>query len=150
MASKEQVKKLIKTIKTEHKLTQAEISTRIGYEEKTLTQLLSKGDNLDHAYNGLQLLLAGLKNSTNSNPYLKLLEENDRFFKNEYSKILSSLERLIGLGMKQEALIKLNLEHTGNVEALQKGVEPEVVHEQINNQIAELGASGETDNDAGI
>jgi len=79
--------------------------------------------------------------------YLKLLESNDQFFKNEYSQLLLSLNKLINLHRKQEALIKLNLEHVGTVEALQKGIEPEVVHEQINNQIAELGTSEQTDND---
>lgn len=142
MISKEQVKKIIKTIKTEHKLTQAEISTKIGYEEKTLTQLVSKGENLEHAYNSLNLLLEGLKNSTIVSPYQRLLEDNDRFFKNEYAQLLISLNKLIDLGKKSEALIKLNLEHIGNVEAIQKGVSPDEIHEQINNQIVEMGPSG--------
>jgi hypothetical protein len=149
MISKEQVKTLIKTIKVNHKLTQAEISKKIGYEENTLTQLISKGENLDHAYNSLNLLLnglGGLKNSTNDN-YLKLLEDNDRFFKNEYAQMMLSLKELIALGRKQEALLKLNLQHIGAVEALQKGVEPEVVQEQINIQIADMGPSEEMDND---
>ena len=83
------------------------------------------------------------------NKYLKLLEENDRFFKTQYHAILSNLSRLVEIGKRSEELIKLNLEHIGTVEALQKGVDPDVVHEQINIQIAELGASEETGNDAG-
>jgi hypothetical protein len=43
--------------------------------------------------------------------------------------------------------LKLNLQHVGAVEALQKGVEPEVVQEQINIQIADMGPSEEMDND---
>lgn len=81
------------------------------------------------------------------NKYLQLLESNDRFFKNEYAQMLLSLRELIGLSKKQEALLKLNLQHVGAVEALQKGVEPDVVQEQINIQIAEMGTSEETDND---
>lgn len=86
-------------------------------------------------------------NSDNSN-YIKLLESNDRFFKNEYAQMLLSLRELIGLSKKQEALLKLNLQHVGAVEALQQGVDPEVVQEQINIQIAEMASSGEMDNDA--
>lgn len=149
MASKEQVRSLIKTIKSEYRLKQADISKRLGYEENTLTQLLSKGENLDHAYNGLNLLLEGLKNSTNSNPYLKLLEDNDRFFKNEYAVLLASLNKLIGLGMKQEALIKLNLQHTGVIEALQKGEDVDEIQAQINSQIAEIGPYEQRDSDDG-
>lgn len=149
MASKEQVKSLIKTIKSEYRLKQADISKRLGYEENTLTQLLSKGENLDHAYNGLNLLLEGLKNSTNSNPYMKLLEDNDRFFKNEYATLLASLNKLIDLGMKQEALIKLNLQHTGVVEALQKGEDVDEIQAQINSQIAEIGPYEQRGSDGG-
>lgn len=68
--------------------------------------------------------------------YIKLLEDNDRFFKTEYHNLLLSLNKLMEIGTRSEELIKLNLEHIGNVEALQKGVDPEIVHEQINNQIA--------------
>lgn len=149
MVSKEQVKKIIKTIKTGYNLTQEEISTRLGYEGKTLTQLLSKGDNLDHAYNSLNLLLEGLKNSTNSNPYVRLLEENDRFFKNEYAQMLISLNRIIDLGKKSEALLKLNLQHTGIIEALQKGADVDEIQAQINSQIADIGPSEQTDSDDG-
>lgn len=149
MASKEQVRSLIKTIKSEYRLKQADISKRLGYEENTLTQLLSKGENLDHAYNGLNLLLEGLKNSTNPNPYLRLLEDNDRFFKKEYALLLTSLNKLIDLGMKQEALIKLNLQHTGIVEALQKGEDIDEVQAQINNQISEIEPYEQKDNDGG-
>lgn len=84
--------------------------------------------------------------NNNQDKYLKLLEENDRFFKTQYHGILTSLSKLIEIGRRSEELIKLNLEHTGTVEALQKGVDPDVVHEQINNQIAELGASEEMGN----
>jgi hypothetical protein len=79
--------------------------------------------------------------------YMKLLESNDQFFKNEYAQMLLSLKELIGLSKKQKALLKLNLQHVGAVEALQKGVEPDVVQEQINTQISEIGPSDEMDND---
>lgn len=85
----------------------------------------------------------------NQDKYIRLLEENDRFFKTQYHAILANLSRLVEIGKRSEELIKLNLEHTGIVEALQKGVDPDVVHEQINIQIAELGASEEMGNDAG-
>jgi hypothetical protein len=88
------------------------------------------------------------KEYSQNDKYVSLLENNDRFFKNEYAQLLSSLNKLIDLSKKQEALLKLNLQHVGAVEALQKGVEPEVVQEQINIQIADMGASEETDNDA--
>lgn len=81
------------------------------------------------------------------NKYIQLLESNDRFFKGEFSKITSSLEKLIGLGMKQEALIKLNLQHMGIVEALQKGENVDDIQAQINNQISEIGPYEQKDND---
>lgn len=149
MISKEQVKSIIKTIKTKHSLTQAEISAKAGYEAKTLTQLISKGENLEQAYGRLNLLLEGLNNSTKKDPYLNLLEENDRFFKSEYAQMLVSLNKLIGLGMKQEALIKLNLQHTGVVEALQKGEDVDEIQAQINSQIAEIGPYEQRDSDDG-
>lgn len=79
--------------------------------------------------------------------YIALLESNDRFFKQEIPKLFSSLERIMVQGERLESLIKLNLEHTGNVEAMQREVEPEAIHEQINNQIAEMGPSSGTGND---
>lgn len=79
--------------------------------------------------------------------YMRLLEGNDQFFKTEYAKILSSLEQLIGLGQKQEALIKLNLQHTGVVEALQKGEDVDEIQAQINNQISEIGPYKQKGND---
>lgn len=126
----------------------------------TITEILGKRQNIQPeqwdkfvAHFGLNTEISG-KSTNEDNPvnnqdkYLKLLEGNDHFFKTEYAQLLLSLNKLIDLHRKQEALIKLNLEHVGNVEALQKGIEPEVVHEQINNQIAELGTYEEMDNDA--
>lgn len=82
-----------------------------------------------------------------TNAYVTLLESNDQFFKREYAQLLISLNKLIDLGKRSEALIKLNLEHIGNVEAIQKGVSPEEIHEQINNQIVEMGPSEQMGND---
>lgn len=82
-----------------------------------------------------------------SDAYLALLESNDRFFKNEYAQMLISLNKLIDLGMKQEALIKLNLQHMGVVEALQKGADVDEIQAQINSQISEIGPYGQKDND---
>lgn len=79
--------------------------------------------------------------------YIELLEGNDQFFKNEYAQLLLSLNKLIDLGMKQEALIKLSLQHVGVVEALQKGSDVDEVQAQINSQIAEIGPYGQKDND---
>lgn len=89
------------------------------------------------------------KASNNPNPYLKLLEDNDRFFKTEYHNLLISLNKILEIGMRSEELIKLNLEHVGNVEAHLKEVDPDIVHEQINNQIAGMGAVEQKDMYAG-
>jgi hypothetical protein len=107
-------------------------------------------DNMSHMLAKSSTDVTFKSNSTSdgiADKYIALLENNDKFFKNEYAQMLLSLKELIGLNKKQEALLKLNLQHVGAVEALQKGVEPEVVQEQINNQIADMGASEETDND---
>lgn len=85
----------------------------------------------------------------NQDKYIKLLEGNDNFFKNEYAQMLASLKELIGLSMKQEALLKLNLQHVGVVEALQKGEDVDGIQAQINNQIAEIGPYEQKDNGDG-
>lgn len=68
MASKKQVKDLIKTLKEKTGMTQEELSAGAGYEPKTLTQLVSKGEGLESVYNQLRLAYsAELKNSTGEN-----------------------------------------------------------------------------------
>lgn len=68
MASKKQVKDLIKTLKGKTGKTQEELSVGAGYEPKTLTQLVSKGEALESVYNQLKLAYAAeLKNSTGEN-----------------------------------------------------------------------------------
>lgn len=65
MISKNDLKALIKSIKEKTGLTQEEISIAAGYKEKTLTQLLSKGENLESAFTQLKLAYAKeLNNST--------------------------------------------------------------------------------------
>jgi transcriptional regulator with XRE-family HTH domain len=118
------------------------LSTLLGFELNELTEPKVR-DNKSVPKNGKS------RGNNNSN-YVSLLESNDQFFKNEYAQMLLSLKELIGLNKKQEALLKVNLQHVGIIEALQKGVEPEVVQEQINNQIADIGPSEERDNDADI
>ena len=82
-----------------------------------------------------------------ANAYIRLLESNDQFFKNEYAQMLLSLNKLIDLGKKSEALIKLNLQHTGIIEAHQQGVSKDEIQAQINNQIAGIGPSEQKDTD---
>jgi transcriptional regulator with XRE-family HTH domain len=81
--------------------------------------------------------------------YIRLLEQNDQFFKTQYHNLLISLNTIIAQGQKSEVLLKLNLQHVGAIEALQRGLEPDVVQEQINNQIASLSPDDNTDNDGG-
>ena len=144
--------------------THESLAVIIGANGKnTITEILGKRQNIQpeqwdkfrlhfglHTDTSVQAQKSIEKEGNNKNPqdkYLMLLEDNDRFFKNEYAQLLSSLNKLIDLGKKQEALLKLNLQHVGAVEALQQGVDPEVVQEQINIQIAEMVSSGETGND---
>jgi hypothetical protein len=81
--------------------------------------------------------------------YIRLLEQNDQFFKTQYHNLLISLNTIIAQGQKSEVLLKLNLQHVGAIEALQRGLEPDVVQEQINSQIASLSPDDNTDNDGG-
>lgn len=68
MASKKQVKDLIKTLKERTGKTQEELSVGAGYSPKSLTQLISKGEGLEPVYNQLRLAYAAeLKNSTGEN-----------------------------------------------------------------------------------
>jgi transcriptional regulator with XRE-family HTH domain len=116
------------------------LSNLLGFQLNELSEQSVRGPNYDQKGNK--------QNGKNDNSgYVALLESNDKFFKHEYAQMLLSLNKLIDLGKRSEALIKLNLEHTGNVEALQRGVDPEVIHEQINNQIADMGPSDEKGND---
>lgn len=66
MASKKQVRDLIKTLKEKTGKTQEQLSEGAGYKPKTLTQILSKGEDLEPVYNQLRLVYAGELNiSTN-------------------------------------------------------------------------------------
>lgn len=91
----------------------------------------------------------GKSKGSDKGNYVSLLESNDHFFKNEYAQLLISLNKLIDLGMKQEALIKLNLQHMGVIEALQKGEDVDEIQAQINSQIAEIGPYEQRDTDDG-
>jgi hypothetical protein len=78
MKSKKDVIALIKTIKEKTGKTQAKISLGAGWEEKTLTQLLSKNSGMEAVYSQLSLAYKDvLNNSTTSpidvNPSLKAI-----------------------------------------------------------------------------
>lgn len=80
MKSKKDVIALIKTIKGKTGKTQAQISVVAGWEEKTLTQLLSKNSGMDSVYNQLNLAFKEvLNNSTlpihDANPSLKAISK---------------------------------------------------------------------------
>jgi hypothetical protein len=65
MISKEQVQSLIKQIKEATGLRQGQISIEAGYKEKTLTELVSKGEKLESVYTQLRLVFKDrLKKST--------------------------------------------------------------------------------------
>jgi transcriptional regulator with XRE-family HTH domain len=68
MVSKKNLQDLIKDIKKKTGKTQQEISSGAGYAEKTLTQLLSKGEDLETVYNQLRIVYSKeLNNSTYEN-----------------------------------------------------------------------------------
>lgn len=129
----------------------AAIEKKTGIPKSQVSKVLSKKLQpsekfLEKFYESFQIVskettVEKLPNGSNGDRYLKLLEDNDRFFKTEYAQLLISLNKLMDIGKKSEALIKLNLEHIGNVEAFQKGIPAEEIHEQINNQIVEMGPS---------
>jgi len=101
----------------------------VGVDEKTThEQLVPQGSK-------------GTKDDTGSQTdyrqkYLELLTDNDRFFKSTYAQVLINLEKLYGQSKTLESLVKINLKHTGSVEALARGLEPDQIQEQINNEIA--------------
>lgn len=74
-----------------------------------------------------------------SGEYLALLQSNDTFFKNQYSafntQVLANLTALVKQAKNLEALVKLNLEHTGNIEAHQLGIPPAEIHDKINKDV---------------
>jgi hypothetical protein len=68
MISKEQLRELIDYLKERTGKSQQELSKEAGYEEKTLTQLLSGRAKVDKAYNQLRRVYSPwLKNSTYNN-----------------------------------------------------------------------------------
>lgn len=76
--------------------------------------------------------------------FVEFLKSNDAFFKNQYTafnaQVLANLTALVNQAKTLEALLKINLEHTGNIEAAQLGVPKEQVHDNINRDI--LAAAG--------
>lgn len=66
MVSKKELRALIKTIKEKTGKNQGEISEGAGYKIKTLTQLLSKNEDLEPAYNQLKLVYKGVLNNSTS------------------------------------------------------------------------------------
>jgi transcriptional regulator with XRE-family HTH domain len=67
MISNKDLRSLIKEIKEKTGKTQEEISAGAGYEPKTLSQLMSKGANLEGAFTQLKLVYSNeLKNSTST------------------------------------------------------------------------------------
>lgn len=80
MKSKKDVIALIKTIKEKTGKTQAQISITAGWEEKTLTQLLSKNSGMDSVYNQLNLAFKEVLNYStlpiqDVNPSLKAISK---------------------------------------------------------------------------
>lgn len=66
MISKKELRALIKTIKERTGQNQGQISVGAGYRPKTLTQLLSKNEDLLPAYNQLKLAYKEVLNNSTS------------------------------------------------------------------------------------
>lgn len=67
MISKKDLRELINSIKKKTGKTQQQIAVGAGYKAKTLTQLLSKNEDLEPAFNQLSLVYSEvLNNSTSS------------------------------------------------------------------------------------
>lgn len=66
MTSKKDLQDLIKVIRKKTGKTQQEVSVGAGYKQKTLTQLLSKNEDLDPVYNQLKLAYNDVLNISTS------------------------------------------------------------------------------------
>lgn len=64
MISKKDLQGLIKEIKKRTNQTQEQVSVGAGYKAKTLTQLLSKNEDLEPAYNQLKIAYAEVLNNS--------------------------------------------------------------------------------------
>jgi transcriptional regulator with XRE-family HTH domain len=64
MISKKDLQDLIKTIRKRTGKTQQEVSVGAGYKEKTLTQLLSKNEDLEPAYDQLKIAYSSVLNNS--------------------------------------------------------------------------------------
>lgn len=166
-----EIEPLIKLIDERAGLTEEAICEGLGYNRGYISQLRSRekageGPQVSQKFFNLLNNYANgdlLQNANNKpkpkkieDPYTELLKSNDRFFKNQYAafnaQVMSNLSALIALGEKSvalgekaEALMKLNLQHIGIVEAKILDADPDVVQEQIGNQIAGIPAGDETD-----
>lgn len=75
MITKEKLKSLVSLIKDKTGLSQEQISTKAGYEKKTLTQRISNGSNLQAIYDQLNLVFGDkLKISTRKTSFRIVLE----------------------------------------------------------------------------
>lgn len=111
-------------------------------QEKEVQELLKASGRIKNKvdHNG-----DGDGHHTSSDPeFIEFLKSNDAFFKNQYAafnaQVLANLTALANQAKTLEALLKINLEHTGNIEAAQLGVPAEQVHDNINRDI--LAAAG--------
>jgi hypothetical protein len=80
------------------------------------------------------------KQSSEINPeFAKFLLENDTWFKNQYAtynqQVLANLTALIDHYKNLEALVKINLEHTGIIEATLKKKPENEIHAEIGKAI---------------
>lgn len=66
MISKKDLQELIKEIRNKTNQTQQQVSVGAGYKAKTLTQLLSKNDDLEPAFNQLKLTYKEVLNNSTS------------------------------------------------------------------------------------
>lgn len=95
MVSKEQLKNLLEKIENETGLGQEDISLSVGYRPRTLTELLSKGEKLDSAYNRLVLKYGdGLKNSMLLGKNIKKQNKTEKFTADQlFAMYMKSAER---------------------------------------------------------
>lgn len=145
------------------KPTSADFLSRIDFSSGTVSDYIGKNAQKEPSENFVRKICEiynfpfeeiwlGKKGGVKAQPgkqrtvdpeYLQLLRDNDSFFKNQYAafnaQVLQNLAVLVSQQQGLEALLKLNLEHTANIEAAQLGVPAKEIHDKINSEILNSG-----------
>lgn len=136
----------IRTARERLGLSQRELAQRVGVSQTSIDKYeQGSTPKPEHARKLREVLFAPPDNS-DGRAYLRHLEENDRFFKHQYTafntQVLANLTALQTMHRNAEALLKISLQRLGNIEAWQRGLPPAAIQDEINIMVLNAGIAG--------